>query len=534
VIWHEEADSQDLHAIFPVRNYSSKIDLLDMCCKDFKNFDYKVIVSPIASFLCGATAVVLLLLFDIPAEAQSSAPSVNTLVQELRKGDNEQALSIAEKLLATAPEDCRVLSLEAVAFAGLNRQTDALGAFKKATTQCPDYLPALEGAAQIEYAAKSDEAVPTLGRILSIQPANVTAQAMLASALRVRDRCPDALSHYEASSSLLPSRPDLLQGYASCLAQVGDFKSALIRYLDLLQANPTDITRSDVALLHWKTGASQAALETLSSLLAAGRFEPAFGLAAHISEELGDTPRAVSLLRTAIQLAPDKIDNYLDFSNIAFNHKSFQVGIDMLNVGLQRSPSAAPLYLARGVMEVQLTKNDAAVSDFEQAHRLDPKLSFAVDAMGIMNSQQHNNAASLALFQSQAKVHPDDPLLQYLLAEQLSQSATDDNDTQLQAAVAAAEHATKLDPGYELAHDLLATLYLRAKQPELAIKEAEIALATDPNDEGALFQELKAKRRSGDTASIQELTERLKAARIENAKKQQITARYQLQDDVGR
>jgi tetratricopeptide (TPR) repeat protein len=516
-----------------MRDHSPKVDRVNLVNNNFKDSNDQAQIRPTRQpASCYLSTVILLLLSVTVAKAQSPTHSVDNLVQELRQGHSQQALSIADDLLVETPRDCRVLSLKALAFCGLSQSTDALETFKKAIAQCPDYLPSLEGAAQIEYAAESDEAIPTLARILFIQPDNVTAHAMLASALRTHERCSDAITHYEASSALIPSRHDLLQGYASCLAQVGDYKSALVRYQELLQATPTDNTRYDVALLQWKTSAPKAALATLAPLLNEGSFEPAIGLAAHISEEIGDTPRAVSLLRTAIQLAPDNIDNYLDFSNIAFNHNSFQVGIDMLNVGLQRSPDSASLYLARGVMEVQLTQNDAAVADFEQAHHLDPKLSFAVDAMGIMNSQLHDNAASLALFQSEAKVHPDDPLLQYLLAEQLSQSATDDNDTQLQSAIATAERATKLDPHYQPAHDLLATLYLRAKQPDLAIKEAEFALASDPNDEAALFQELKAKRRSGDIAKIQDLTDRLKAARIENSKKQQMTDRYQLQDDL--
>ena len=73
---------------------------------------------------------------------------------------------------------------------------------------------------------------------------------------------------------------------------------------------------------------------------------------------------------------------------------------------------------------------------------------------------------------------------------------------------------------------------MRAKQPQLAIKEAELALASDPYDEGALFQELMARRRSGDTGVIQGLTARLKAARAENSKNQQKNDRYRLQDDI--
>ena len=203
----------------------------------------------------------------------------------------------------------------------------------------------------------------------------------------------------------------------------------------------------------------------------------------------------------------------------------------MLDAGLGRLPTSAPLYVARGVLKVQLSESDAAIADFEQAHRLDPKLSFAVDAVGMMQSQQHQGANSLTLFETEAKLHPDDPLLQYLLAEQMSESASD--ETQLAAAINAGKRATVLDPGYQAAHDLLAVLYLRAKQPELAIVEAELALAQDPTDQAALYQEIMARRRSGDTRELQALTERFDQARKENARRQQNADRYRLQEGTG-
>src|SRR6185437_13303308 len=195
-------------------------------------------------------------------------------------------------------------------------------------------------------------------------------------------------------------------------------------------------------------------------------------------------------------------------------------------------PDSARLYVARGVLKVQLSHSDAAIEDFDHAHRLDPKLSFAVDAIGIMQSQQHQNAQSLALFESQAKLHSDDALVQYLLAEQLSQSTDNAEDSGLVAAIAAAKRATNLDPNYKAAHDLLAVLYIRAKQPKLAIQQAELALALDPNDQVALYQEIMARRRSGDTSKIEALTARLNEIRKENGRKQQDADRYRLQDEI--
>ena len=456
------------------------------------------------------------------------------MIGELKSGNYEEALALAADALRLRPRDCELLSLKAVALTGVGDAEAALKSFQQALNSCPAYLPALEGAAQIDYARRSPEAVPLLTRALTVQPGNLTAHAMLASALESQGKCADALVHFEASKPLFPSRPDLLQAYGSCLAKIGDVKAALDQYLLLLATNPDDNIRYDVALLQWKTHADADALHTLAPLITAGHNEAALALAARIYEHLGDTPKAVDLLRSAILLAPGHAENYLDFADIAFAHKSFQVGVDMLNAGLQRLPGEAALYVARGVLEVQLSQSNAAIADFEQAHHLDPALSFAVDAMGIMQNQQHQKGQSLALFESQAKLHPDDPLLQYLLAEQLSETATGPASADLEAAITAARRASTLDPRYKAAHDLLAVLYLRSKRPELAIKEAELALAQDPTDQDALYQEILATRRSGNPSKLPGLLARFDEVRKENERKQQDVDRYRLQDGVAR
>lgn len=462
------------------------------------------------------------------ASAQQKVPGRAEVIDQLHQGNNQQALSLAEEALKANPRDCSLLSLRAIAFSAIGEPQPALQSFERALAQCPTYLPALEGAAQIQFARQSPEAVPLLDRIVALQPANPTAQAMLASTLRMQNKCDKALPHFKASEALFSTRPELLEGYGACLAHSGDLQAALDQYLQLLESHPNDTVRYDVALLQWKTHADNAALQTLAPLLEQAHEEAAFVLAAKICEEKGDTPRAVELLRSAILMAPDHTDNYLDFADIAFNHKSFQVGIDMLNAGLSRLPQSAPLYVARGVLEVQLSQSDAAIADFEQAHRLDPALSFAVDAIGIVETQQHQSGQSLALFESQARLHPDDALLQYLLAEQFAESA--DESLNLGNAIAAAKRAARLDPRYKAAHDLLAVLYLRAKQPRLAMQEAELALALDPNDQDALYQEIMARRRSGETAELSVLVARFNQVRKENAQKQQDIDRYRLQD----
>ena len=95
-------------------------------------------------------------------------------------------------------------------------------------------------------------------------------------------------------------------------------------------------------------------------------------LAATAYEDSKDTPQAVGALRQAILLDPRNLNLYVDFANICSAHDSFQVGIDVVSDGIGQLPKAAPLYLARGVLYVQLGQYDKAEADFETAYELDP------------------------------------------------------------------------------------------------------------------------------------------------------------------
>jgi len=117
----------------------------------------------------------------------------------------------------------------------------------------------------------------------------------------------------------------------------------------------------------------QAALITLGPLLAGEHPDPeSLELASAAYESAKQTPQAVATLRQAILLDPKDVNLYLDFANLSFAHESFQVGIDVINDGVELQPQAAPLYFARGVLYVSLAQYDKAEVDFQKAYELDP------------------------------------------------------------------------------------------------------------------------------------------------------------------
>src|SRR6202043_3522128 len=111
-------------------------------------------------------------------------------------------------------------------------------------------------------------------------------------------------------------------------------------------------------------------------------------LASTAYEQAKDTSQAVTTLRQAILLEPQNVNLYLDFANISYTHGSFQVGIDLINDGINLQPKAAPLYFARGVLYVQLADYEKAKPDFAEAQAPAPGHSVSAAAQGLTAGRQ--------------------------------------------------------------------------------------------------------------------------------------------------
>jgi tetratricopeptide (TPR) repeat protein len=460
--------------------------------------------------------------------AQSDGDDANAVMRALEQNDNAQAVAIAGRILITHPSDCQVLTLRGIALSREGKMSDAKESFDRTLQSCPESLPALEGAAQIAYSTRSPAASALLHRILLQRPDDQTSHAMLGTLSFQHGDCPAAIDHFDHSPALVQKSVEAQRELGACLWAQGEHQKAEEAFRRIAEQEPNEKNLLQLAFVQWKSKDLEAALSTLQPMLtsnAAG--SKALSLAAQIAEEKGDTPRAVEWLRTAIVRNPAETANYLLFAAISFNHASYQVGIDVVNSGIQQSPDAAKLFLARGVLQVQLSHYVPALADFEKAHALDPQLSFVEDAMGMIRSQQHDWAGSLQIFEQQAAEHPQDPLLQYLYAEALGNGDGERAGQNLTKAIAAVKRALQLEPGYQPARDLLCTLLLKTNQYTEVIDQAGIALKQDPTDQSALYEEIQAQRRLGNKEAIAPLVKRLQELK---SQQQVAQAQYLLQD----
>jgi tetratricopeptide (TPR) repeat protein len=463
------------------------------------------------------------------ALAQAAPASIATAIGALREGKNDEAILTCNELLRADPRSSKVWTLKALALQQSGQAKEALTAYEHALTFSPEYLPALEGAAQLNYAAQSAKAIPLLRKIISIQPADATAHAMLGVLEFKNFDYTTAESDFAAAELTLGSQPAALMDYAISLVHLKRIPEAIARFEQLLVLRPSDVAaRYDLALIQWRADKPADALTTLQPLLDDDASDThILRLAAAIRESNNETPQAVELLRTAMMKNPLEVENYVDFATLSFTHGSYSVGIDIVNLGLTKLPNSAALYMARGVLFGQNGDFEKAMSDFEYAHKLDPNYAMVRAAEGIAQSQLHNHDAALANFRRQVREHPKDAYGHYLLAEALSWSPPDakpgNNETGIENAIAAAKKAIELEPQLVNAHDLLASLYLQIDKPELAEKACRAALAINPKDQQAIYSLILALRKTGIKQQlntlVKQLTELRKSEGEENARK---------------
>jgi tetratricopeptide (TPR) repeat protein len=454
----------------------------------------------------------------------------------LRAKDYAKALQLTNSQLQRFPRDAKTWTLQGLAFASLGKDREALSAYDKALNISPDYLPALEGSVQLEYKAGSAQAIPRLNRILKQLPDDLTSHAMLATLLYKQHDCAAAVKHFAQSGELINRQPAALEEYGACLMELQrpeEAISVLARITTLLPDDPR--LRYDLAAAQLDAHHGKDALETLQPLLAGNAPDPdTLDLAASAYEDQGDTPKAVELLRKAIVADPRKVKYYLDFAALSFNHQSFDVGVDMLNVGLKQAPEAARLYVARGILYIQLAQYEKGQADFQTAMRLDPGQASGAVAQGMAQIQQSNLDQALATVKSQLKNHPEDAFLEYMKAQILVQKGALTGSPEFREAIAAAARAAQLNPDFVLAHDVLGNLYLKSGQVNLAIEQCRLALRGNSSDQEALYHLIQALRQSGKGSKTEmaEMVKRLADLRRESREQEASANKYKLHEAV--
>lgn len=470
------------------------------------------------------------------ARGQESDPSHASVAQIealIRSRDLDQAFHETKLALAAAPRDFRLWTLQGIIDSIKGNNPGAIAAFATALRISPGYAPALKGEVQLLYPSGDKRAIPLLKEILKADAHDSTAHEMLAMLQKKQGDCRAAVDQFSLIGDAVATHPDSLEAYGDCLDELKQYDRAIPVFQQLVALLPGQtFPKYDLAVILVTAKQNDAAIKVLEPLLTADQSDPdILSLASEAYETVGDTPKAVSLLRQAIVLSPATANYYVAFAGLCLDHDSFQVGIDMINAGLQRIPTDPALYLSRGLLYAQLAQYDKAEADFGKAEQLDISGSLSFYAVDLTEMQKNDPDKALAQVRVQLKTHPESPLLNLLLAELLMTQTPPAESPTYREAFKSVQLAVRLKPDLVKAHDLLADMYMRSSQYNFAVEECRTALRYSPSDETAMYHLIISLRHEGGHADeLPPLVKRLAEMHQESMKAETGRKRFRLEE----
>src|SRR5262249_61923808 len=109
-----------------------------------------------------------------------------------------------------------------------------------------------------------------------------------------------------------------------------------------------------------------------------------YNLLSQAYEGNGQTVEAYNALKTATQMDPKDENNYLDLATLCVDHANYDLGLEIVSVGIRNLPQSDRLYFQRGALLAMKGQSAQAVGDFEAARKLAPNKSLPYVARGVV------------------------------------------------------------------------------------------------------------------------------------------------------
>ena len=86
----------------------------------------------------------------------------------------------------------------------------------------------------------------------------------------------------------------------------------------------------------------------------------------------GRIKEAYDALREASRLEPAVAEHYIDLAMLCLEHENYDLGLEIVDVGLKHRPDSSMLYLQRGVVLAMKGAIEQAEKEFDRASRAAP------------------------------------------------------------------------------------------------------------------------------------------------------------------
>jgi tetratricopeptide (TPR) repeat protein len=476
------------------------------------------------------------------AEACGPTPS-DCAVFHMGRGEFAAAIRELEQALARTPRDLKTLNLLGIALTGAGNIAEANTRFGEALRIDPGFYPALKNLAINDFnGGHLADAERRFVEVLTHAPTDEIAHIHLAEIDFGRQQRATALAHYERGRARLPQNPNWVLHYADCLLDRGDTQQAIEVLDGLPEGEATSRFDAGVALGRAHRYADAARFfasarngyhdryaagynETLM-LVEAGRYDEAIAVAQELVEsgkppaelfnlvsraqlKAGRIEDAYNALRTATRIEPEAEDNYVDLAAICLDHQNYDLGLEIVDIGLRYRPDSAILHLQRGVIQALRAELGRAEQEFDAARRLAPDQSAAYAGLAMIWMQTGQTQKAVDVLRVETRRRTADHVVPYIFSVALMRSGLDPASPGAAEAIEALTSSIRANAEFAPAHSELGRLLLKRDDVDGAIRELEKATALDPSATAALYNLAQAYRKKGDRARATELLARV-------------------------
>jgi predicted Zn-dependent protease len=464
-------------------------------------------------------------------------------VSYIARHDLPAAIQSLNEALQQSPRDLKALNLLGIALTESGRAEQANSKFKEALAIDPSFYPARKNLAINEFDQhRLQQAAADLNRVLQQTPGDEIAQIYLAEISFQKNDYPTALKHYQKGSARISARPAWILHYAECLAAQGD-KNRAASLLKALPGNDGEgrfqggllLGRAgdypDAAALFasarksygdpYLVGYNQLlmliraanypdAIQLFNQLVSEGRGRAElYNLVSEAYLKSGDLKKAYDSLRTATKIEPSAEQNYVDLAALCLDDQNYDLGLEILDVGMHYVPNSYRLLVQRGFMLVMRGRMEEAEKQFQAASALAPNKTLPYIALGELWMQAGQAQKAAEMLREKSKLQGTDFLIQYVFAEALIRSGAEAGTPAAAEAMRALEASVSLDAKFAHAHAELGKLLMKEGETERAIPELRLATELDPNDSGPFYQLGQAYRKNGQKAQADEMLARV-------------------------
>lgn len=475
--------------------------------------------------------LLLLLALSPPCVLPQDGQAYGRAEALVRQGQYDQGIALLRPLLEAEPRNLKALNLLGIALTQKGDLSAANREYGRALQVDPRFQAALKNLSINEFTLKEFAASERHFReAFKVAPDDPVINAFLGRLAFSRNDFAVAAPHLGKAGDLLIQDPSLFVALIhsdleigkdadvlSLLAQTSrqrlplrtQFELGLVlaqhnhfeQATPLFEAVQTKFPASydtgfNLAVCYVETKQYAKAIAALSGLKANGHNTAELdNLLAEAYQGADQVQSAIDALREATRLAPEDENNYIDLVALCIDHDAFDLGFEVLGVGLHYLPQSDRLIFQRGVLHAMRSEFDLAERDFQLASQLAPEKNLSYVGLGVSYLQAGNLAEAIRTLRVRVQQKPNDPILLFLFGEALMRSGAAPGDPEFSEATTALERSVRLNAAFVPSHVELAKIYNRENRLDEAVVLLEKARTLDPDDKAVYSQLLVAYRR---------------------------------------